>query len=638
MELQNVNRLPLLWKAAAAVLVLVLTLYLRPYTGIRHDAVLYLGQALAERFPSTYGRDLFFAYGSQAEFTVFPRLLAWLLGLGTPSTVFLIGALVGRLFFVACCWAFVRAVFHRGWRLPALLAVVVMPSGYGAFNIFRYGEAFLTARPFAEGLVLLGLASLVRGRRLLAATAIAAAGLLHPLPALGGAIVAWLWLVAHDRRWLHALWVLVPAVAAAALGIAPATRLLVRFDPQWTAIMVDLNDHCFLSMWPARDWAYWATDVYLLGLVARRSSLPLSRLSGATAIAMIATIVTTLVLGDVGRLAFVTALQAWRVHWIGHLIAMSALPMLLLHDYRHADGERTRALLLLTLVLVGAPLGYGNLPWANAALIPLHAAWPRLRPHTSGAYRRLLGIGLCLAIAVHAARFLLTQWKGFATAGYRFDLFRIDVLIVAYPLIVGTFAWSAVAVWRRAPRVRFAMLAIGFVLLAWSASRWDYRTEWTRDVERAQRNAALFGPRIEDGAQVYWDEQLLPTWLSLGRASYYNPGQQAGQLFNRGTAIEASRRWARMAPLALQAAICAMMGRVDETSRCFINDFALSEACKRGGTTPPPDYLVLPFRQPQQAQGEWVVPDSVAGKPSAHYFLYRCTDLMRAGAPGTSKS
>ena len=61
--------------SVAALLAAALLAFQRPYHGIWHDSVLYLGQALAVVDPDIFRQDLFFAYGSQSRFTLVQYLL-----------------------------------------------------------------------------------------------------------------------------------------------------------------------------------------------------------------------------------------------------------------------------------------------------------------------------------------------------------------------------------------------------------------------------------------------------------------------------------------------------------------------------------------------------------------------------------
>lgn len=79
------SKLPVL---AGALLGLAMLLLVRRYWGIDHDATLYLGQALAQRWPGNFANDLFFLHGSQGRYTLFPWLTGWLVGWLDPIAVF----------------------------------------------------------------------------------------------------------------------------------------------------------------------------------------------------------------------------------------------------------------------------------------------------------------------------------------------------------------------------------------------------------------------------------------------------------------------------------------------------------------------------------------------------------------------
>ena len=150
---------------AAFLLVLFWLLYLHPYHGIRHDSFLYLGQALLVREPQQFSQDLFFAYGSQSQYTFFPEVIAWLLQYFRPSEIFLTLTLVGIFSFAAASFLLLRQLFVSGQNFYALLAILILPAGYGGHLIFSYSEPFFSGRSIAEPLVLAALAAWLAHRR-----------------------------------------------------------------------------------------------------------------------------------------------------------------------------------------------------------------------------------------------------------------------------------------------------------------------------------------------------------------------------------------------------------------------------------------------------------------------------------------
>lgn len=90
-----------------------------------------------------------------------------------------------------------------GFRFFGLVAVIVLPAGYGGWNVFSYAEPFFTARSLAEPLVLLGVVAWLTNRWAMAGLVWALASIVHPLQALPVWVAAWLDRVSHDRRWLR---------------------------------------------------------------------------------------------------------------------------------------------------------------------------------------------------------------------------------------------------------------------------------------------------------------------------------------------------------------------------------------------------------------------------------------------------
>ena len=59
----------------AAIALLAFWLIARPYRGVRHDALLYLGQALRRLMPDRFANDLFLQVASQEKYSFFSPLM-----------------------------------------------------------------------------------------------------------------------------------------------------------------------------------------------------------------------------------------------------------------------------------------------------------------------------------------------------------------------------------------------------------------------------------------------------------------------------------------------------------------------------------------------------------------------------------
>jgi hypothetical protein len=603
-------------------------LLVRRYWGIDHDATLYLGQALAQRWPENFGHDLFFLHGSQADYTVFPFLTGHLVGWFDPISVFFWGGLAGLLLFAAAGWYCLRALLPQGQRYWSWLAVLVLPSFYGRAIIFSYAEPFLTPRPFAEGMCLIAIGLLARGRMVAALACLAVSAMLHPLQAIGATLVIWPWLVMQDRRWLHALWLAVPITVAAFAGVEPFTGLFTPLGDQWLSQLRAINGQLFVTGWALMDYRILAFDVLVLTCAARASGGDFGRWCVAALAGLGIGIVASLLLVDALHLALPAGLQLWRVHWLAHWLAMVALAGLLAFQARERDLARI-ALLGLT-----ALLAWGQLEWLWLPFGGLYAAWPRLKAHLRAHVRTLLtglfGVGIAIMLLHHIA----SELANFQAAHSRLDLYALDKRLLAFPVFALGIPFLASHAWNcagRASRNATALLLCPMLLIA--ILRWDIRAPDRQTLDAHSNTPAIFGVKMPNDALVYWDSMsLVGPWSVLRRSEYYDPQQLSGLAFNRATMADAVGRIARMTPLIEESADCQQMpAAADPANACRISDASMRQACRPGDTLRP-DYLILPYRQSEPALGTWTMRDGATGQPITTFWLYRCDDVARANA------
>ena len=324
-----------------------LWLLARPYTGIRHDGRLYLGQALARIEPEIFGRDLFFAFGSQDRFTLFSPIYALAIqAIGVPLAAKLL-LLAAQLAFLAGAALLARRLFPGMLAWLALAAVAAFPGDYGPRAIFAYAEPFLTARSFAEPLVLLGLWLLLAKRSLWAAVCILAAGLLHPLLAAPAVLAAWIFLALADRRWWWAglFGLAVPALAL--LGLDPFSRLFLSYDPAWSGIVKSGLGFIFPSTWSIQDWLKPGFEALVVLLAARGADIAARRLFWALAAMTLLGILASVVGADLFSNVLIASAQLWRGAWLLHLASLLALPAVLARLWLAGGNGRAAAALLL---------------------------------------------------------------------------------------------------------------------------------------------------------------------------------------------------------------------------------------------------------------------------------------------------
>ena len=613
---------------AAALLIAALWMLARPYRGIRHDAILYVGQTLSRLMPDSIGQDLFMVYGSQDRYSVFSRMMAPLahaLGVADSQTVVLF---ICEIAFVAGCWLLTADLPSRFARWCALLALVAVSHTYGGDGRVSFAEPFLTARVVAEPLLLVALALLMRGRMAAAASITLVAAAVHPLITLPVLATGWIYLCLRDRRWLWGVAVIALAAAMGAFGLAPFDALFRRYDPDWLAVVKSANWLVFMANNSMRDWAPTAFDVIVLLLAAKR--LPGSAMAHLIKALLICALAFTLLWGigaDLLSNVLVTELQLWRVFWLTHLLGVLLLPMLLLDFWsRGGVGRWCAATFVLAAVAVTANLGTGWLcvVWCLPPMAVLRSP-AQVAP---GIVRLATGVTL-LATGIVT---LLVGWQTFqvvATLGDRFN--GASGLQIALGLSILTAAVGYVVLRGLAAGGKWgiASMAAVLALTAFGVSSWDQRSDWQHFVENGLEEKGLpFEGLIPPTASVYWDDSLLDPWMLLHRPQFYDAEQGAGALFNRPNAMEFEVRRKVITPLLVQKELCSAVAGVTGAEAsgpgaCAPDSEVLREICHPPGH---PDFLV--FRTDTDAPAD----SSVAtwryrpGDPkfSRTYRLYAC--------------
>lgn len=615
---------------AAALLLFFLLVYLHPYHGIRHDAILYLGQSLLRWQPEQFGQDLFFAYGSQAQYTLFPQVIAWFLSHGGAAGFFKWGTAFALFAFAASSAFVLGRLLPTGFRFFGLVAVIVLPAGYGGWNVFSYAEPFFTARSLAEPLVLLGVVAWLTNRWAMAGLVWALASIVHPLQALPVWVAAWLDRVSHDRRWLRLFWLVLPGLVAAVLGIKPFDSLLLRYDETWHRWIAEPNKHVFLVSWQPSAWGYLLTDLFLGWLILRRADGVLYRFARMVWLATILGVGFTLIFADGLHLVLPTGVQLWRAQWLLHWLAMACVPWLLIRDAQEGGKFPTRFVLLLAIVLLGTPSGQGDYTaLAVLCLIPIYVFWERLASHVRPPLLKLLATSIPVALALMLFKHAQMVAVLYANSGGSRDVIRPEFTFFAFPLVAGGFVASGIWGWRRLHRLRLAFLALLLLASIHACGEWDRRSSWTRNIESAEYEPLLFGVELKPRAQVFWGDELLAPWLILHRPSYVNSIQSAGLLFNRGTAEEFYKRKKIIEALEFQSKVCGLMNELNRNigtaDSCSVSNEVVADVCaKADGVL---DYLVLDQPLAARPLGSWQVMGGLKGDRPIIYRLYQCSDF-----------
>jgi hypothetical protein len=359
---------------------------------------------------------------------------------------------------------------------------------------FGYGEAYVTARLYAESVVMLGL-SLLAARPLAAVALLVAAAALHPLMALPGLAIAFVYLALERPIW-WAVMAAGVAVAAAlgAAGIAPFSNLLRTIDPEWFAIIDIRSPHTLLHNWPADAFTDIGVTV-ALGLAALVLAGPAHRrFLTATLVVGVGGLVLTFIGGDVLHNVFVVEIQPWRSMWLLQIVARICVP--------------------LVFAAILARTSFDSFRWA---------------------------VLLSLAMALSACVTRLVRHPGTA------DFTPLSLLMVAVAL--GMMAVHLLTEQQKHGAVLLASTLAGLVLVPVALARWDSRSPWIRYVESPEPTPKELAVLVPDDASVYWESGLEMLWLRMRHASYFSCDQGTGVVFYRQTALAYKHRSASVWPL-----------------------------------------------------------------------------------------
>lgn len=605
---------------------LMLLLLARPYEGIRHDGVLYFGQALRRSLVPGLSADPFFSGGSQDTFSAYSLLLAPLYRIVGPAFTHQTLLLIGLLASACVVWQ-----LSRRWGLApiwGLLALAVMSPLYGGLRKFSVTENSLTARSLAEPLVLASLLPLARGQLLLGTLWQLAAALFHPLMALPGLVVTWLLAVQRDRRWLLLIALPLATAALVQAGVITLKAVTAVYDPFWWSQVYGANVQVVLSNWTLSDALTLLTDTALLAVVARGYWLPNEgrKLLQVVVVATVGLLTVHAVGTDLLHSVLLTQLQPWRILWLTHLLATVLAPYLIWQTWQRGGLTRLGAALLALAVMsnhAGSPytapllVGWVLLIWAASRGL-------RVSPHVTTVAVAFSGV-LLLALAG------MRLWLELDRLHWRpptWPMLDIASHVITAPLLTFAFAGLALCWWPHSAPWRRAGLALSLLGLVAAVTLWDRRDALDRAIESAS-TPTPFASQIPVDASVFWPEQLAGTWGLIQRASHYNRQQGAGMLFNRATAeLMAPRR----------AAYEAIR---DDFERCETSAFFSNSPPQLAGCPTPnlarlhqlcagpvrPDYLIF-----EQALS--IPPLSTATVGNVALRLYSCTQL---GSPTAAR-
>ena len=255
-----------------------------------------------------------------------------------------------------------RALGLSWWATAALLAFFTL-----RHQIARTGanslEGYMHPRMLAFACGLTGLAWLVRGRLLLAWTAVAVTALIHPTTAIWfGALVAVGTAVAPGPASIAArvTGATVAAIAAAVVMIGVMRPDFGVMDAAWRQALQE-KTYLFATEWPASAWLLNLAYPLVIGLIYRRRrrtglAAPAEAALVAGVFALVAAFLVSTALTAAGITA-VVQLQVSRVFWLLDALAAAYFAWWLVDDLA-APRRYLQIAVVATLALLSAGRGY----------------------------------------------------------------------------------------------------------------------------------------------------------------------------------------------------------------------------------------------------------------------------------------
>ncbi len=512
----------------ALVALAALYLLTHPFAGFTGDAQIYMGRALADNDPGGVGRDLMFRLDGQSRYSLFPRIAALLVErLGLLDAALLLVAVSSLLWFCGVL-ALARAATSQRWLSVAAI-VILAPTAYGAFNLFHTAEGLAIPRPFAEGFVLLAIAIFLSGHRVLAFAPLVAAGLFHPIMALGGGAVLMLCLCFEDRRGFVVVAVAaVLLLIAAFMGLPLVDRLRATIDADWLELLQRRHKYLFPHLWPQNAWGLPAVQAITSLIAARRVSPALRRLLLAGLVCGAAGVGVAYLSGRFDPALLVMQAQLWRMWWLTG--ALSALALGLVALNASEPGERLGVAILALAWCLWQDAGvYAPAVAAMALLVST------LKLPVSDDISRAIWLGAAvavvapLAIDLPALRFFADQFQPDFTPAIlplALKFLGPPLLLAAVALAVfGTPSWVG-----RAPLAALGIATVAHCALA--GLLWNDATSFDKRMGDSGRRADLEKLMPNGQGEVLWIHSVLEPWVWLGRPGWSGDMQVAGAVFS----------------------------------------------------------------------------------------------------------
>lgn len=502
-----------------------------PYVGIVWDAEYYTVQALHFLTPERYADDLFFAYGSQDQFTLFSRIYGPLIaGLGLDKAN-LVLILIGQGLWLGGVTYLVLGMVGRAELFSAVAGVILLPGS--SAMVFHYAEPILTPRIFAEALTLWAMGDLWRGHQLRSLGLLMLGLLVHPLMVLAGLAVWFLW--GPGQRllgWIGFLSLLIVVFGLAVADIQPFVRLLQTFDPIWWTIVRQRTSYAFIGLWDIANWPAVLYTVVLAFWVMQKQGKRVRKFVGLALLVGMGGILVSALGGDLLRNVLVIDAQLWRGLWLASVMIHMGVAHRYLVLWRHVTW-RSHALYWWTMALFIGVLaawhgGFFLLAFPMSLIAILVEFWESRERSVTFVVMgiEVILVGVLIKTFLTFVRVLLQDES----------MIRHWMNVFPEWFMMGiVFFWVGVS--KRKVVSNHALWLVPLFLLVFALLNWDQRAEWVRYVDRTSTAPAELVALLPKHRAIYWEGDLTVPWFLLRRANYFSCSQGTGSMFSRETAL-----------------------------------------------------------------------------------------------------
>ncbi|MEW8692486.1 MAG: hypothetical protein AB2535_15555 [Candidatus Thiodiazotropha endolucinida] len=485
-------------------------------------------------YPEIYQDDIFFKYGSQASFTVFPFIHALVVQqIGVDNGACLLTVIGLSLFFVTTL-SMTRIFLTPAQTALFLIFFTTLPV---FFNPVLYVfEVFLTSRTISLGLSILFLSLVLKRRIVSASIFLIIALMLHPLVPLGAIAIALFLQRPSIIITVTSLGILL-LIIGLVFSIPPISLLTQTIDQSWFELIKQRSPFLFIYNWQDHDLNLLLLEICIILSAKSYCTDKLKRVFNAVLIATALCLLISLVASWLLNTLLIQ-LQPWRILVFTHIFAVIAFTWIISAAWIKDSGK---VVILLYFSLFLSLDSIGSLP-----ALAIHFFWRYSLKHhyapppilIKGAYAILLQCAFWYILNTDLVDPSITTDNfifRFAS-NLKYWLNGSPFYITAFLMVL--LFYSTILQKKITIFLSIAILLLSPLVLFYFDQR--YRsTTWNSGNSEPYISLRK---EIPINATVYCEIGVEACWFLLRRKQYMSPKQSAGIVFSRETAFESKRR------------------------------------------------------------------------------------------------